>query len=253
MADPRMEPAPGRADLDAQDPRLPLHARLRDVLAARIEAGEWTPSKPLPAETSLAERYGVALGTVRRVLGELVEQGLLERRHGSGTFVRRAKLDASLFRFFRYGDPQPTVPASRILTFGRAALPVAAAEALGKRTGASALHLHRIRLRDDEPLLVEDIWLPLPRFAALERHHQDDLGELLYPAYERLCDVVIASAEEILTVGTASAGNALLLRCKRRDPLVVIERTARTHDGTAVEWRSSAGRAADFRYRIEIR
>jgi GntR family transcriptional regulator len=256
MADEVTTPAPGRAELEARDPRLPLHARLREVLVTRIESGEWTPARALPAETSLAAHYGVALGTMRRVLGDLVEEGLLERRHGAGTFVRRATLDTSLFRFFRYGEARQTPPASRILTFDQAELPVEAADALGLPPGSAALHLHRIRLRDDEePLLVEDIWLPLPRFAALTQLYQvqDDLGDLLYPTYERQCGIVIASAEEVLTIGSARAGDALLLRCSRNTPLVVIERTARIHDGTAVEWRRSRGRAADFRYRIEIR
>ena len=254
MADEVRTPAPGRAELEARDVRLPLHARLREVLVARIESGEWTPARALPAEASLAAHYGVALGTMRRVLGELVEEGLLERRHGAGTFVRRARLDTSLFRFFRYGEARQSPPASRILTFDQVRLPGEAATALDLPAGSAALHLHRIRLRDDEtPLLVEDIWLPLPRFAALARLHLDDLGDLLYPTYERRCGIVIASAEEVLTIGTASAADALLLRCPRGTPLVVIERTARVHDGTAVEWRRSRGRAADFRYRIEIR
>jgi GntR family transcriptional regulator len=54
-------------------------------------------------------------------------------------------------------------------------------------------------------------------------------------------------------VSRAAAAEALLLRCKRGEPLVVIERTARAHDGSAVEWRRSRGCAADFRYRVEIR
>ncbi len=244
---------PGRAELEALDLRLPLHARLQEVIRTRIQAGEWSPRTPLPSESALAAHYGVALGTMRRVLGELVEDGLLERRHGAGTFVHRARLDASLFRFFRYGDPQQGTPTSRILSFQRGVLPPEPAAALGAAVGAPALHLHRVRLRGETPFLVEEIWLPLPRFAALADLRADDLGDLLYPAYEQHCDIVIAAAEEILTVATASAGDALLLRCGRGDPLVVIERTARTHNGTSVEWRRSRGPAADFRYRIEIR
>jgi GntR family transcriptional regulator len=253
MSEGLAKPAEGRVELDARDRRLPLHARLRDVLVARIQSGEWTPSRALPAEANLASYYGVALGTMRRVLGELVEEGLLERRHGAGTFVRRATLDTSLLRFFRYSEPPETAPTSRILTFDHAGMHPDAARALEVDPGSPALRLHRIRLRDEEPLLVEDIWLPLPRFAPLAQLHHDELGEPLYPAYERHCEVVIARAEEVLTVGAANAGDALLLRCRRSAPLVVIERTARTHDGTAVEWRSSRGRAADFRYRVEIR
>ncbi|MFE9322266.1 GntR family transcriptional regulator [Nocardia sp. NPDC052278] len=244
---------PGRAELDSGDSRLPLHARLRDVLTTRIQAGEWNPSTALPAESALAAYYGVALGTMRRVLGELVDEGLLERQQGAGTFVRRASLDSSLFRFFRYGQPQEGIPSSRILNFRESVVPPGPAAALGLVTGAAALWLHRLRLRDEVPFLIEEIWLPLPRFAALVDVGADNLGDLLYPAYERHCDVVIAAAEEILIVDTASAGDALLLRCRRDEPLVVIERTARAHDGTSVEWRRSRGRAGDFRYRIEIK
>ncbi|MFI0214873.1 GntR family transcriptional regulator [Streptomyces lydicus] len=248
-----MCPAPGSAAWEAGDPRLPLHSRLRDAVSARIASGEWTPERPLPAETALAEHYGVALGTMRRVLGDLVDQGLLERKQGAGTFVRRAQFDASLFRFFRYGDPEAGAPESRILTARHAALPPEAAQPLGVGGGSEALFLHRLRLREGQPLLVEDIWLPLPRFAALGEMPSDDLGDLLYPAYERHCGVVVASAEEVLTIGAADAAEARVLHCGQGEPLVVVERTARTHDGTPVEWRRSRGRAADFRYRIDIR
>lgn len=243
----------GRRELDDHDARLPLHVRLRDVLTSRIRSGEWSPAHPLPAETTLAEHYGVAMGTMRKVLGELVADGLLERRQGAGTFVRRAKLDSSLFRFFRYGKENQVAPASRILSFDHATLPADAAAGLDAEPGSPALHLHRIRLREDHPLLLEDIWLPLPAFAALADVDPDDFGDLLYPAYEQRCGIVVARAEEVLTVRKAAAGEALLLRCKKNDPLVVVERTARAHDGSAVEWRRSRGGADDFRYRVEIR
>ena len=52
------EPPAGRAELAGRDARLPPHARLRDVLVSRIQSGEWTPSRALRAETSLANFYG---------------------------------------------------------------------------------------------------------------------------------------------------------------------------------------------------
>lgn len=243
----------GRAHLDALDPRLPLHARLADVVRARVKSGEWTPQHPLPAETALADHYGVALGTMRRVLGALVDEGVLERRHGAGTYVRRAKLDSPLYRFFRYGEAGHEPPSSRILGVDRAPAEPDISTGLGVSLDAEVLHLHRVRSLDDNPVLVEDIYLPLPRFAALEGLDEDDFGELLYPTYERCCSTIVASAKEILTVTRTTPDDARLLHCRRGAPLVVIERTARTHDGCAVEWRRSRGRADRFHYRIEIR
>jgi GntR family transcriptional regulator len=243
---------PGQAALARTDPRLPLHARLREVIAERVRSGEWSPDQPLPAESTLVTYYGVSLGTLRRAFGDLVDEGLLERRQGSGTFVRRASLDASLFRFFRFGGGSG-VPQSRILSAARQVSTPAIASALALEPQGEVLHLHRLRLYEEQAFLVEDIWLPLPLFEPLEHIGTDDLGDLLYPTFERACGQIVAAATEELTVDAASAADALLLGCARQEPVVVVERVARSHDGTPLEYRRSRGLARTFRYRIDLR
>jgi GntR family transcriptional regulator len=245
--------SPGAADLARTDPRLPLHARLREVLAERIRSGEWSPDEPLPAESSLVAHYGVSLGTMRRVFRDLVDEGLLERRQGTGTFVRRASLDASLFRFFRFGTAGNGFPRSRILSAARQVSTPSIASALRIPPGAEVLHLHRLRLYDGDPVLVEDIWLPLPLFEPLERISTDDLGDLLYPTYERRCGQIVAAATEELTIDAATAADALLLGCGRGEPVAIVERVARSHDDKPLEYRRSRGLARTFRYRIDLR
>ena len=70
------------------DERLPAYARLRDTLASRIANGEWMADQPIPSEARLAREYGVSIGTVRKGIDGLVGEGLLERRQGSGTYVK---------------------------------------------------------------------------------------------------------------------------------------------------------------------
>ncbi|MGX9889348.1 GntR family transcriptional regulator [Streptomyces sp. NPDC002276] len=245
--------SPGAAALSRTDPRLPLHARLREVLAERVRSGEWSPDEPLPAESSLVAHYGVSLGTMRRVFRDLVDEGLLERRQGTGTFVRRASLDASLFRFFRFGTAGSGFPQSRILSAARQVSTPAIASALRITAGAEVLHLHRLRLYDGQPVLVEDIWLPLPLFEPLERIGTDDLGDLLYPTYESCCGHIVAAATEELTIDAATAADALLLGCGRGEPVAIVERVARSHDDKPLEYRRSRGLARTFRYRIDLR
>ncbi|WP_079038304.1 GntR family transcriptional regulator [Streptomyces sp. NBRC 110028] len=245
--------SPGAAALARTDPRLPLHARLREVIAERVRSGEWSPDEPLPAESALVAHYGVSLGTMRRVFRDLVDEGLLERRQGTGTFVRRASLDASLFRFFRFGAAGSGFPRSRILSAARQVSTRTIASALGITPGSEVLHLHRLRLYGEQPALVEDIWLPLPLFEPLERIAADDLGDLLYPTYERHCGQIVAAATEELTIEAATAADALLLGCGRAEPVAVVERVARAHDGKPLEYRRSRGPAHTFRYRVDIR
>ncbi|WP_448189288.1 GntR family transcriptional regulator [Azospirillum sp. sgz301742] len=258
-----MRPTPdiSPADLEQTDRRLPLYARLRDVLTRHIAEGAWPPGEALPAENALAGGYGVSVGTMRKALQQLVDEGLLERRHGSGTFVRRAQFDKSLFRFFRHagdsggdgGGDRGDIPVSRILR--REVVPAAEAPeaALGLPPDAPVIRMQRLRLWGDEPFLAEDIVLPHDRFRAFLDIPVEELGPLLYPVYETQCGQVVARAEELLTVGEADAAVARLLRCRPGTPMVSIERTAFAHDGTALEWRRSRGRADGFSYRVEIR
>jgi GntR family transcriptional regulator len=100
-----------------EDHRLPRYASIRDSLAARIAAKEWAPDSVIPSEADLAREYRTSINTLRRATEQLVREGLLERRQGSGTFVRKPSFDASLFRWFHFtaADGTITVPESRIL------------------------------------------------------------------------------------------------------------------------------------------
>src|SRR5215204_3621437 len=104
-----------RLTLIQPDPGQTRYGALAAALRHRIVDSEWPPGTALPAETSLAAEHGVALGTLRRALELLAEQGLIERRHGKGTFVRGGLGGAQMLRFFRFGEGDGEVPQSRIL------------------------------------------------------------------------------------------------------------------------------------------
>lgn len=169
--------------------------------------------------------------------------------------MRSAPFDASLFRFFRHRlrEAQGQVPHGRILERTLSRPPAVVARALDLPKNAQAIRLDRLRLIDDKPVLLEEIWLPSAQFAALAKVALADFPDLLYPFYEELCGKVIASAEETLTVVSATASEAKLLGIKTGQPMVVIERLALGYDRRPLEWRRSRGPAEGFRYHVEIR
>ena len=170
------------------DLRLPLYQRLRDEIAHQIARNVWRSGEPIPTEAELAASHGVAVGTVRKAIDLLVADGLVERQQGRGTFVRRPRFDRSLFRFFRHLGPDglQAVPEGRILGRETRPAPGAVRDALGLGARAEAIRLRRVRLLDGRPILSEEIWLPADRFAALLDTSLEEIGDLLYPAYERL-------------------------------------------------------------------
>lgn len=236
------------------DERLPLYQRLRDDMLAKIASGEWSPGIAIPPEAELTKQYGVAVGTLRRAVDTLVQDGLMERSQGRGTFIRRPNFDGSLFRFFRQVDPQGgrRVPTGEVLSRSLESADETVAEALSLPLGADVICLERVRQIDGRNVYYEDIWLPYRPFARLLDIAPEDFGNLLYPFYESECGQLIGAARETLTVEMANDRIADILGIESGKPVVVIERLATGYDGGPLEYRQSRGDAQTFRYQVNI-
>jgi len=239
----------------SHDERLPLYQRLHDELTEKISSQQWRAGETIPTEIELARQYNASIGTVRKTVDVMVAEGLLERFQGKGTYVRRARFDSSLFRFFRFQNQsgERRIPESRILKLVVTEAPTAVSSALRLPTGASVIHMSRLRLIDNEPILSESIWLPKEHFAPLADLKPNEFGDLLYPLYEEHCGKIIASAEETLTAEIVNPLHARLLKIKTGSPVIVIERLAFGYDRQPLEWRRSRGPAEQFHYHVEIR
>ena len=88
------------------EPRRPLYQQVADALRQQIQSG--TLADRLPTEPALADRFGVSIITVRGAVGRLVEEGLVERRQGSGTYVR----EHARPRIAIYKEVEPDHPRS---------------------------------------------------------------------------------------------------------------------------------------------
>ena len=233
------------------DTRLPAYVQLRDRLAARIGRGEWKPDETLPSENVLSNDTGLSVGTVRKAMQLLVDEGLLERRRGSGTYLRAPSFNASLFRFFAVRMPggENTIPTSRILSRQIKPAPEPVAELFGER---QALYIERLRGGPDQILMAEEIWLRQASFPGLEDLSTTEMGPLLYPLFLDRYGVFISRVVDEVSFSTADPLVAERLAIEEGAPVAVIERTAYSADGRPVEWRVARGSALWFRYRSNL-
>ncbi len=236
------------------DEDIPLYKRLYRTIARRIAEAEWKPGDVLPSEVELARNYGVAQGTMRKAIDALADDGLIERRHGSGTFIRRPNFDNTMLRFFLYRDVKGAqiVPESELVS---REVVVPTRDLVGHLRlghGDRVIKLVRHRHWDGVPRLLEDIYLPLKRFGALMDYPIGDFGPLLYPEYERLCGELVCFIEEEISIQDASAEDAAKLGLGDGELVVEIERLAKDAAGWPIEWRISRAEARRFRYRMNF-
>lgn len=234
------------------DPGQSRYAAVAAALRQRVIAGEWPAGSALPAETRLAADHGVALGTLRRALDLLAEQGLIERHHGRGTFVRNGLGGAPMLRFFRFGNGEAEVPASRILA--RQTVPASAevSRRLKVGRGDPVLRLQRLRSLGGQPRLIEDIWLVLPLFDRLAHSPTADWGDLLYPLFADRCGVSVVRVCDEIAFSPLSAAQARALDLPPGHPGVAVTREAFDLGGQCVELRVTRGDAFAFHYTVTI-
>ncbi|MCA9858887.1 MAG: GntR family transcriptional regulator, partial [Thermomicrobiales bacterium] len=100
---------------------VPRYYQLMEFIRERIRTGEWMPGTPIPSERELSERHGISRMTVRQSITELVNEGLLYREQGKGTYVGRPKIPQQLISLTGFTEDiqaREQRPGARLLEAG---------------------------------------------------------------------------------------------------------------------------------------
>jgi len=224
-------PRPGAAPRADGATPAPLYASVERLLLREIMSGRLAEGARLPPEREMAAEFGVAVGTLRRALAALAARGLLERRQGSGNYVRAGQEVAGIYAFFRLERPEGGgVPSARLLGLERHAKP---ADAPPFGAADEAQRLRRLRLLDDTPVALEEIWIDAGRVPELS---EAMLEAPLYHALRRAVGLWIVAAEDRLGLGAVPSWAPASFAPRPGAPVPYVERIGRAQDGAAVEY-----------------
>lgn len=225
----------------------PLYVKLQQALAGAIRSGRLRSGDALPPERDLAEYASISRVTVRKAVDELVRQGMLVRRHGSGTFVARPveKVEQPLSRLTSFTeDMARRGRTSRAEWLERGLFTPSPDEMmmLGLAAGGLVARLERLRIADENPLAIERAsisaeFLPDP----------EKVGSSLYAALEAR-GVRPVRAVQRISARTIKDGEARLLDVAPGSAGLTIERISYLPSGKVVELTRSVyrGDAYDF-------
>jgi GntR family transcriptional regulator len=225
----------------------PLYFKLQQALAGAIRSGRLKSGDALPPERDLAEYASISRVTVRKAVDELVRQGVLVRRHGSGTFVAKPveKVEQPLSRLTSFTeDMARRGRTSRAEWLERGLFTPSPDEMvmLGLAAGALVARLARLRIADDNPLAIERAsisaeFLPDP----------ENVGQSLYAALEAR-GVRPVRAIQRISARTIKDQEADLLDVAPGSAGLTIERISYLASGKVVELTRSLyrGDAYDF-------
>jgi GntR family transcriptional regulator len=231
--------------------RGPLYRQLENALREALRDNLLKPNEALPAERDLAADLSVSRITLRKAIDKLVDDGLLVRRHGAGTFVagRVEKQFAKLSSFSEDMASRGRTVRSEWLIREAGAVTGEESLTFGLSPGTAVYRFHRIRYADDVPMALEFAIIPGFGLPSL-----DMVDSSLYAALESTGNRPVRALQR-LRAALCDAERAALLGVEVGAPVLYIERRGFLADGRVIEATTSwyRGDAYDFVAELDTR
>ncbi len=238
----------------------PRYLSLADDLRTRIETGDLKAGDRLPSELELSSTYGFSRGTVVRAIEQLVTQGFVNRRQGSGSFVSTRSLHRRAGKLLSFSD---TVredghrTEQRFLGFRDAE----AAEAQEFGVSPPAMVLTRLRMMDGVPCAIHRSLIPQSVFNRLDKSshgagqgQEDEQFDFLqapdfslYALFEK-SGFAVGEARERVTARLADSQEAKLLEIEQPSAVIVVFRLSYSASHELVEAVEAVYRADYYTY-----
>lgn len=213
------------------DERVPKYLQIHGELLDRITSGQWPPDSLLPSQQELAAQFGVSIMTLRQALQLLADDGLIQARHGSGTYVS-ARYAYDLGHLRSFADDlaaQGAKITTRVLAAGLAAAPADVAARLAAPAGV--LRLRRLRLSAGRPVILQTSYLPAALADVID---PDELTRRGLYALLAGHGLAIARASETLTPITLAPDDARDLARATASPALLSHRISFTAAGLPI-------------------
>jgi len=215
--------------------------RVLDLMEA-LEVGE-----TIPSERQLTQELGVSRLTVRAALDELVRDGYLDRRHGSGTYVTEPKIaqPLTLTSFSEDMRRRGMVPGSRTLELVTTSTGARLARRLAVSPEARLVRVTRLRLADGTPIAMEVLHIPEVLVPGLSK--ADLENHSFYELLEERYGIVIVSGTQTIEPTVTSEEESEVLGVPLHTPAFLFERTTASESGRIVEFVRSIYRGDRYR------
>lgn len=210
------------------------------------------PGTRLPGERELSEKMQVSRDTLRRALKYLAEQEQVEIRQGAGVFVAQKPLanQLKLMSFSEEMQQLGLTPSNKLLINKIIQADVKIANKLNITPGAEVFFIKRLRLANNTPVAIEQVYLPKSTFPALaiEQLSTGSLYNLLYQQY----DIVVEQAKQQISATVVTDEEAEFLAIPAFSPGLLAERTVEDDQGRIIELAKSLYRADRYRFDVLV-
>lgn len=232
---------------------VPLYYQLKELLKEKIESGEWVPGDLVPSEHKLMQQFKISRNTAKKALDDLVQEGILKRVQGKGTFVSKPKIEQSLGGFYSFSkvmEAKGLRPKDVILGLEREQAKPGVAKRLQVPAGTDIIGLKRLRCAGEEPIILETSYLPqqIAPNLTISKLEENSLYDILEKDY----GIFVTKAKEVFEPVLIRDYESKYLQVKGGYPALLLDRIAYEANGRVVEFCRSIVRGDRCRFYTEL-
>ncbi|HYE83361.1 MAG TPA: GntR family transcriptional regulator [Clostridia bacterium] len=233
---------------------LPLYYQLKDIICELIENEELKPGDPIPPERELCEYHGVSRMTVNKSITNLVNEGLLYREQGKGTFVAKPKEGYQLSRLLSFTEDMKAKGLqvdTRVISFHKRTATRKIQKVLNLSDREEVFEIKRLRLVENEPYALETAYLPviLCEGLTMEKLDNKSLYDILRNEYELNMDYAHQTIEAVILDEYESE----ILQVPQRSIALMLSRKTYLEGGKPMELTKAVYRGDKYKFEVVLR
>ncbi|HFH9837686.1 TPA: GntR family transcriptional regulator [Streptococcus suis] len=225
---------------------ITIHDRIKD----EIDKGIWKIGQRLPSERDLADQFGVSRMTLRQGITLLVEEGVLQRKVGSGTYVASTRVQEKMRGTTSFTELmllQGKVPTSKLLSYTRTKPNEKEMEQLGLAKGEHIIRMERVRYADDIPVVYE--------VASIPEHLIEDVPkeDVTNHFFKTMVEngYRIGTSKQTIFARLANEKVAQYLQITKNQAILALKQVSYLEDGRAFEFVNSQYVGERFEFYLE--
>lgn len=225
----------------------PMYIRIHNQIKRDIETHVYKVGDRIPAERQLAVKFGVSRMTLRQAIKTLEEEGILERRLGSGTYVANQKVQekmSGIMSFTEITKANGQKPSSKLILYQIGKPSLSEKEKLKLKSDADVLRMERIRYADDVPICHEIVTIP---YSLVKNNSKEEISSHLYETLEKN-GYQIGKVTEHISASISNENEARLLKVKKGIALITRRQVTELSDGQPFEYTRASYVAERFEF-----
>ncbi len=213
----------------------PMYIKIHNQIKREIENHDYKVGSKIPAERQLAQKFGVSRMTLRQAIKTLEDEGILEQRVGSGTYVANQKVQEKMSGVMSFTDithANGQTPSSKLISYRFGKPSLSEMERLNLDDKQEVLRMERIRYADDVPICYEVVSIPQ---SLVKNMSKADISSHLYQTLEKN-GYKVGRVTEYISAAVANENSARLLDAKKGEALITRLQVTELSNGMPFEY-----------------